>query len=106
MNKKSIETNTKINEANLDLSDEIKKVDDKLDILSKVPFQFEVASIIATDQVESLGKTIIAGPHKDVSYDILSRITHNIKCNSLKALGVRNFYLNEFNNNILVPNVG
>ena len=59
LDKKITETNTKINEVKSDLHGEIKKVDDKLNNLSiKVPFQFKVASIIATDQVEILGTTI------------------------------------------------
>ena len=53
-------------------------MDDKLNILSiKVPFQFKVASIIAADQVEILGTTI-----------------------------VRSSYFKEEDNNILIPKVG
>ena len=53
LDKKITETNTKINEVKSDLSGEIKKVDDKLNIFYKtVPFQFKVSSIIATNQVE------------------------------------------------------
>ena len=46
------------------------------------------------------------GPHKAVSYDILSRVVHDNKFKSFKALGVRNFYFKEENNNILMPKVG
>ena len=70
LNKKITETNTKINVLKSDIGGEIKKVD-KLNIFSiKVPFQFKVASIIATDQVEILGTTFDAGPSKDYFYNI------------------------------------
>ena len=85
----------------------------------KVPFQFKVASIIATDQVEILGTTINInhpnanlhyeiGSGKEVSYDILSRVVHNDKFKSFKALGVRKYHFKrEYNtNNILIPKVG
>ena len=82
-------------------------MDDKLNILSiKVPFQFKVASIIATDQVEILGTTIKVGPPKDVYYDILSRVVHDNKFKPFKALGVRSSYFKEEDNNILIPKVG
>ena len=102
------ETNTKINHVKSDLSWEIKKVDDKLNNLTiKVPFQFKVASIVTTDQVKILGRTIKIGPPKDVSYDILSRVVHNDKFKSFKTTpGEHNYYFDTERNNILIPKVG
>ena len=60
------ETNTKINNVKSDLSGEIKKVDDKLNILSmKVPFRVRVASIHTTDSGEKLGKYRLLLLHKN-----------------------------------------
>ena len=79
-----------------------------MNILSiKVLLQFKVASIIATDQVEILGTIVHPDSlNKEASYNILSRVVHNDKFKSFKALGVRNFYFKEENNNILIPKVG
>ena len=75
------EKNKKINDVKSDLSGEIKKVDNKLNILSiKVFFQLKVASLVATDKadkVEIFATTIDGGPPKIVSYDILSRVAHH-----------------------------
>ena len=61
-------------------------------ITTKIPFQFKVATIIATDQVEILGNSIVDGTTKSVFHDITSTPSHNIKFNSFKTLGVSNGY--------------
>ena len=102
-----------LEEVKKDSSGEIKKVDDKFNNLSiKVPFQFKVASIIATDKVENSGTTIKSYLDdnrleiKDVSYDILSRVVNDDKFKSFKLLVVSNSYFYEENKNILIPKVG
>ena len=72
----------------------------------KVPFQFKVASIVATDKVEIFATTIDVGPPKEVSYDILSRVAHRDDFKSFKALAVHNYYFDAKNNNIIIPKVG
>jgi len=117
----SVNTIQITNAANKTLIDEINKKINDLSI--KVPFQFKVASIIATDQVEVVGTTTSDRTttsytpgrdgrikhtkyDKDIYYDILSRVVHNQNTRSFKALGVYDKYFYVENDNILIPKVG
>jgi len=106
-----------INTASKTLNDNTNiKVDDlsnKLNDLSlKIPFQFIIATIVATDKadkVEIFGVNISKSlTRKDVYYDIISRVGPGTRDSfkSFKTTFVYNSYFDNFDNSILLTNVG
>ena len=81
------------------------------ELITKVPFQFKVLSIIATDQAETSGKvTYISSPGthtKDITYNILSRQAIDAmadKPSPFKTLSIHNGYFVAFDDNIISDN--
>ena len=55
------------------------------ELITRVPFQFKVLSIIATDEVEILG-SLLDGKPGGVSYNIISRASRHDTYDSFKTL--------------------
>ena len=75
------------------------------ELITRVPFQFKVLSIIATDKVEILG-SVFDGKPGGVSYNIVSRASRHDIYNSFKTLGERIGYFQKEEGKILIANVG
>ena len=74
------------------------------EIITRVPFQFKILSIIATDQVEILGR-LLDGKPGSVSYSIISRASRHDIYDSFKTLGERISYFQKEGGKILIANV-
>ena len=110
---KKIEDKLKNNNNNVrnDFNVKIRRIDNNLEKLNttKVPYQFKVASFIATDKadkVEIFGTTISGdGSNKVLSYDILSRVVSHDNFKSFKTI-VEHYIYFEGDDNIITPKVG